>query len=141
MGDGIMVFFGAPLNMEAKNQVESAVECAKDMLKALDQLNKIWQKEGLETMGLRIGIHHGKAIVGNFGGVKRQDYTVIGPAVNLASRIESVSEPGKIFISNEVKSLLKTKRCKSAGKFSLKGLEGEIELFNVDLEETLNGKG
>ncbi len=89
IGDAIMAFFGAPV--EIKDHPGEAVDCALLMLTALDDLRK---KEipGASRLDLGIGINSGQVIVGNLGAQEFMDYTVIGDAVNLASRLESLNK-------------------------------------------------
>ena len=70
---------------------------------------------------MRIGIHHGSAVVGNFGSTQRSDYTAIGPCVNMAARIESASEPGEVFISEATAKLMGEGETAEVGAFELKG--------------------
>ena len=101
MGDGMMVFWGAPNELSKDEQLSFAVSCAKEMQRSMLELNEIWKDHEVSDLKMRIGINHGPAVVGNFGNEKRSDYSAIGPSVNLASRIESVCRPGEIFISGD----------------------------------------
>ena len=80
---------------------------------------------------MRIGIHHGPAIVGNFGGPKRSDFTVVGSTVNLASRIQTLADPHSIFISGVVRDLLPDDEWEDAGSHKVKGFNGEQHVYRV----------
>ena len=81
---------------------------AVEMQRRVAELETQWQEGGLErSLRVRMGINTGFCTVGNFGSQDRMDYTIIGGAVNLASRLESAAEPGKILISRETWSLVK----------------------------------
>ena len=82
---------------------------------------------------MRIGIHHGPAVVGNFGNPKRSDYSAIGSTVNIASRIESVCEPGAVFLSDTLCNLIDRRQFVHAGSFALKGIDGKITLYKLTL--------
>ena len=99
IGDAIMVLFGAPKEMSKEDQVRRAVFCAKAMQVRLKRLTHGWQREGAGELDMRIGIHHGPAVVGNFGSAQRSDYTAIGPSVNMTARIEAACDPGHVFVS------------------------------------------
>ena len=131
IGDAIMVIFGAPMDSSGQEQTQKAVECSLDMQKAMKVLNQKWQKENIPEFNMRIGLHHGQAVVGNFGNVKRSDYTAIGPTVNMASRIESACEPGRVYISGEVADYLEEDMFEKAGDFELKGIKGEVALYKI----------
>jgi adenylate cyclase len=89
IGDGLMVFFGAP--MEDPFQEEHAVTAALEMQRELRKLNAKWQSDGRPAVRIGIGINSGNAVVGNIGATERLEYTAIGDTVNLASRIETAT--------------------------------------------------
>jgi class 3 adenylate cyclase/CHASE2 domain-containing sensor protein len=104
IGDSIMVFFGAP-STDA-NHALHAVQMAMDMQREMTHLNASWRKRGHDQLQIGIGIHTGYVNVGSFGSESFLDYTVIGRAVNLAARIESQAEGGKILISARTHSIV-----------------------------------
>lgn len=90
MGDAIMAIYGAPLDQE--DHAHRACSTALDMLKTLEVLNQKWEKEGKNRLGIGIGINTGFMMVGNMGSSQRFDYTVMGDAVNLGSRLEGANK-------------------------------------------------
>ena len=86
MGDCIMAFWGAPLDCE--DHAERAMLTARDMLNILDDLNRQLDEEGLPHLNIGVGINTGQCVVGNMGSQSRFDYSVLGDAVNVASRLE-----------------------------------------------------
>jgi signal transduction histidine kinase/class 3 adenylate cyclase/CheY-like chemotaxis protein len=131
IGDGILVFFGAPTLMPTQTQIERAARCALRMQEELVALNAQWLEVERHSFQMRIGLHHGPAIVGSFGGKRRSDYTAIGHTVNLASRIESQAQPGQILMSSAVRDYLAEDVWESAGSFKLKGVVHEIMLYRL----------
>jgi adenylate cyclase len=87
MGDGIMAFWGAP--NEVENPARSAIDAALKMLSALRELREADVR--FTDFRIGIGVSSGEAIVGNFGGERRFDYSVIGDTVNFASRLEGLT--------------------------------------------------
>ena len=90
LGDAVMAFWGAPLPIES--HAFYACKTALEMNRKLQQLQEEWTKKGQQPISMRIGINSGDVIVGNIGGKKRFDYTVMGDAVNLASRLEGANK-------------------------------------------------
>ena len=90
IGDAIMAVYGAPV--AETEHPKQACRSALAMLRALDELHRKWQPKGLPKIGIGVGINTGPMIVGNMGSATRFNYTVVGDAVNLASRIESLNK-------------------------------------------------
>ncbi|RYF65885.1 MAG: adenylate/guanylate cyclase domain-containing protein, partial [Comamonadaceae bacterium] len=90
MGDCVMAFWGAPL--DAPDHAELAVRAAHDMVAEIAAINQEHQLAGLPPVQLGIGINTGLMHVGDMGSALRRSYTVIGDAVNLAARLEGLSE-------------------------------------------------
>jgi adenylate cyclase len=108
-GDAIMAVFGVPVDQS--DHAKRGCLAALDMQERLIGLRQKWQQEGKPLFHVRMGLNSGAMIAGNIGGEDRYDYTVIGDAVNLASRLEGankqygthimISEFTKEFIGNE----------------------------------------
>ena len=89
IGDAMMAIFNAPLDLPEHENI--AINCAKDILINMQELNIELEKEGLPSIAIGIGVNSGDAIIGNMGSETRFDYTAIGDAVNTAARLESAT--------------------------------------------------
>lgn len=90
MGDCIMAFWNAPLDVE--NQRSMGIKTAHAMLSHLQNLNVELKKEGQLPINIGIGMNTGEVVVGNMGSNQRFDYSCLGDAVNLAARLEGQSK-------------------------------------------------
>jgi adenylate cyclase len=90
MGDCVMAFWGAPV--ATPDHATLAVEAAMEMVAAIEQVNIAHRRRGLPEIGVGIGLNTGVMCVGDMGSDIRRSYTVIGDAVNLASRLEGLSK-------------------------------------------------
>lgn len=133
VGDGIMIFFGDPQSKGVAEDARLCVEMALAMQERVRDLQGQWQSEGFsKPFSIRVGIHTGYCTVGNFGTESRMDYTIVGSAVNLASRIESNAEPGTVYISEDTWLLVKSHiDCVPAASVTPKGLSQPIQLYKV----------
>jgi adenylate cyclase len=98
IGDGLMALFGAPT--VTPNDATNAINAAVEMQRAIGGINKDLEGEGLPSVAVGIGLHTGVATVGYIGSERRSEYTAIGDTVNLAARLESNCEGGRILLSD-----------------------------------------
>lgn len=132
IGDAIMAFWGAPV--EDAEQAEHAVQASLAMLEKLKELNKELVAEGCQEIAIRIGLHRGRAVVGNVGSNRRFDYTAIGDAVNTASRMEGLNKDHgtQIIISDMVRNFLKDiSHWKPLGSVMVKGKSESIKIYTL----------
>ena len=132
MGDCIMAFWNAPIENSKHRQL--AVKSALEMTVALAELNMHLHAEGLPKINIGIGVNTGDALVGNMGSDQRFDYSVIGDAVNLASRLESSSKTlGKtIVIGEDTRHTIETVYpFEYIDNITVKGKTEEIKVYTV----------
>ena len=129
-GDGIFVFFGAPIRRE--DDAQRAVACAVAMQLAIDEVNAHNLRAELPEVEMGIAIHTGEVVVGNIGSQKRTKYAAVGSHVNLTGRIESYTIGGQILISDstraEVGPLL---RLDGQMQIEPKGVQEPITVYEV----------
>jgi adenylate cyclase len=133
VGDAIIAFFGDPETRGVAEDARACVAMAVEMQERVAELQSQWQDEGLERpFYVRMGINTGFCTVGNFGSKERMDYTIIGGAVNLAARLESAAEPGKILIARETWSLVKDAViAKEKPPLTVKGFGQPLQVYEL----------
>jgi adenylate cyclase len=130
LGDGLMALFGAPVSKG--NDATNAVRAALGIQELMKELNQEGTTRGWPDLRVGIGVNTGVVTAGNIGSPKRIDYTVIGDAVNVSSRLCSNAQPGQILISEstvaEVDGMF---QLKSLDPLQLKGKSAPMPVFNV----------
>jgi class 3 adenylate cyclase len=133
IGDGIMIFFGAPEATRDEDHALRAVEMADAMQRRMGELREKWFQEGIqEPFQIRIGINTGVASVGDFGSAGRITYSAIGNQTNLTARIQAACAPGKILVSHTTWALVKDRiTSNERGEIQVKGLHYPVRVYEV----------
>ncbi|MGX1929039.1 adenylate/guanylate cyclase domain-containing protein [Flagellimonas sp. 2504JD4-2] len=130
LGDGILVIFGAPNKIN--NSAFNAIQCARAMQKGMKNVNAKLRIRGLPALQMGIGINSGNLIVGNIGSKRRMKYGVVGENINIASRIEALTIPHQILISEALYEKV-SDRIKPIGSIrtKIKGFNKSIKIYDV----------
>jgi adenylate cyclase len=141
VGDMVMALFGAPL--DDPDHADHAVQAALDMLEELKGLTAQWKAEGrFAELDIGIGVNTGPMIAGNIGSDAIMSYTVIGDAVNLGSRLESLNKQSgtRIIISDATRSKLTGRYTfRPLGDVVVKGKTQPVAIFEVTGRDTPPG--
>jgi len=132
VGDAVMALFGAPL--DDPDHAEHAVQAALAMLRELEELNRRWAAEGRPTLAIGVGVNTGDMVAGNIGSESVMSYTVIGDAVNLGSRLESLNKQygTSIIISDSTRQRLQGRYdIRTLGDVVVKGKTQPVAIFEV----------
>ena len=136
-GDGLMVIFGAPEELDPEDQVLNAVRAARAMQAHFPVLNDAWSRSGAgDSLAMRIGINTGVLSVGSFGSGSRVTYTAIGMQANVAARIETHCEPGGILLSDSSWHLVKHRiDCDPRGEVICKGVHYPVKVHAPKVDD------
>mgnify|MGYP000377093379 FL=1 len=132
MGDCIMAFWNAPI--DTANHKELAIKSALEMIDKLKELNDSDGFGDGNKLNIGIGINSGKAVVGNMGSEQRFDYSVLGDAVNLASRLEGVSKnyDATLVVGHDTYKDVSTKyNFKKLDDVQVKGKSNKVAIYTV----------
>ncbi len=130
VGDGLVVFFGAPLRNP--NHDRDAVACALAMQLAMEEVNRRSAEMGLPPLEMGIGLNSGEVVVGNIGSSTRAKYTAVGSDVNLAARIETYTVGGQILASSSlVKAIGEGVEVRGYQEVHPKGVKGALSLYEI----------
>jgi class 3 adenylate cyclase/tetratricopeptide (TPR) repeat protein len=130
IGDCIMALFGAPVAHE--NDPERAVRASLAMQEELRRFNRELQDDSEPAVQMRIGINMGAVIAGAMGSDQQRQYTVMGDAVNVASRLQTLAEPGGILVAASVQEqTCRQFKYKEHGAVQLKGKEKPVTVYEL----------
>ena len=135
LGDGMLAIF--PFEDGTPEQIcRRALEAAAEAMRAIDQLKVARREASKPTAEVDLALHLGEVLYGNVGAVDRLDFTVIGPAVNEAARIEALCEPlgRKVLVSAELAGAVGNGCLEPLGHQTLRGLRDKREIFALDLD-------
>jgi adenylate cyclase len=130
MGDGLLVLYGVPLREQPQVSAYRAVSSALDMLRHVAER----QADGRWPFSIGIGIHSGIVSAGNIGASNRMEYSVIGDAVNLASRLESLNKEYRtqLIISEDTHALVcEAFVTRALGSAEVKGIDEPVPVYEV----------
>jgi adenylate cyclase len=125
-----MALFGAPI--QSSQSVRDGLEAAIYMQRKMRETNETRLGRNAAPIQIGIGLHWGRAVVGNIGSGDRVQYTAIGDTVNVAARLTSKAAPSQIIVSADVRDALPDYSGFDAlGEVELKGRAGKLNIFSV----------
>lgn len=129
VGDMVMAFWGAPV--DDPDHRKNAVLAALNMQRITEELKREFKKEGLPEVNIGVGVNTGLMNVGDMGSSYRRSYTVLGDAVNLGSRLESITKfyGAKILIGEDTFDHLEGVVCRFTDRIQVKGKEEAIRVY------------
>ena len=131
-GDGVMALFGAPIALEDAPQraIRSAMAIHREMTRFNERMRQ--EKGEFPPVKMRVGIHTGPVVVGTLGNDLRVEFKAVGDTVNLASRMESLAEPGTTYISGDTFKITEGLfRVEALGEKEIKGKEKPLKVYQV----------
>ena len=131
-GDGCMALFGAPIALEDGPQraIRSAIAIHKEITKFSEKIRK--ENKNIPPLEMRIGINSGIVVVGTIGNTLRVEFTAIGDTVNLASRMETLADPGTTFVTEDTFKLTEVFfRFEALGEKLVKGKENPVKAYQI----------
>jgi adenylate cyclase len=135
LGDGMLAIF--PCEDATRDAIcRQALDAAAEAMRAVDRLNATRREAGKPAVAVDLALHLGEVLYGNVGAVDRLDFTVIGPAVNEAARIEALCEPlgRKVLVSAELAAVVGDScRLVPLGHHELRGVRELREIYGLEL--------
>ncbi len=130
MGDAILAFFGAPIAHE--DDPQRGLLAALDIVKGIGEYrDKVRQEKGLD-FDVRAGLNTGLVVVGNVGSDLKYEYTAMGDAINLASRMQSAADPNTILVSENTHRLVASLfEFEDRGMLEVKGKQEPVHVYRV----------
>lgn len=133
VGDAMLLFFGDPTTRGVKEDALACVRMAIAMQRRMLDLQAKWKNFGhRRQFHMRIGINTGYCNVGNFGSDDRMDYTIIGGEVNLAARLEGISDPDGIMLAQETYALVRDEiEADEQDPIQVKGISRDVVPYKI----------
>jgi len=130
LGDGLMALFGAPVALE--DHAVRAVQAALGILETMNGLSDEVKRERGVEMRLRLGLNSGPVVVGRIGDDLRMDYTAVGDTTHLASRMQTLAEPGTILTTEATHKLVEGHvHSEALGPVQVKGRSDPVSVFRI----------
>lgn len=130
IGDAVMGVFGSPIPTE--EHLEQGVKAAVVINKIMIEVNRLRAKKGAVQLPMGLGLDSGYAIVGSMGSKVRMEYTAIGDAVNVASRLSGIAKGGELLVGEQVFMKIKDKvSCVKIPAVNIKGIEKPFTMYNI----------
>jgi len=131
IGDAAMIVFGAP-RVDKDHRLQ-AMSCANAIRLVASRINEKRENKGLNQINLRVGVNSGLMQAGILGSEYRMEYTVVGDAVNLASRLCDAAQPGEALVSESVynNGFYTEVKTENAGLVAVKGKEEMVNVYRI----------
>jgi adenylate cyclase len=131
-GDAIIAFWNAPLDVpdHAARACRAAVRCQRALAAGQDR----WRLHGAPELAMRVGLHTGEVVVGNMGSRQRFDYTILGDAANLASRLEGANKifgTGILASEQTIRAAGGAVLARELGRVQVKGRREPVDVFEL----------
>ena len=131
LGDGLMALFGAPVALE--DHAFRAVQAALTIQETIGGYSTRFQRDHGVEVHIRLGLNTGLVVVGRIGDDLRMDYTAVGNTTHLASRMQTLAEPGTILITDAVHRLVgEYVRSETLGPVEVKGQRESVQVYKSD---------
>ena len=130
MGDGVMAYFGAPV--DDPDHAAQAVRCALDLQRECAALNEDRRAAGKDPLRLGVGLHSGPVVLGDVGSPERRDYTCIGDTVNVAARLEQLTKDRgvAVLVSQRTRQAAGDAAAfEDAGEAEVRGRSGRVRCY------------
>lgn len=130
IGDAVMGVFGSPIR--SVTHLDDGLKSAVTLKKAINELNRLKERRGYPSFRIGIGLDSGEVIVGNMGSHARMEYTAVGEAVNMASRLSGLAGGGDILVGEAAYSLIEDKvEAQERSETFIKGISAPVRLYNI----------
>jgi len=132
MGDGLLAMFPIDNTDETASVCNNALVAATEARAQISSMPKLMEMENLQPVRFGLALHVGEVLYGNIGGGNRLDFTCIGPAVNLAARLEKIAaELGRIIVTSEIFASHCHSELTPLGEFSVRGFGAPQTVFGM----------